>query len=66
MRFPAHTDLQQVAALPLGHLDQTSRDFFSLTAKVDISPRLEAVIEDKPLQLSASHKHMEVKSLKGE
>lgn len=39
VRFPAHTDLQQVAALPLGHLDQISRDFYSLTAKVDISTK---------------------------
>ena len=60
MRFPAHADLQQVAALPLGHLDQASRDFCSLTAEVDSPPRLDAVIEDKPLQQSASHNHMEV------
>ena len=34
-RIPAHTDLKQGAVLPLGPLDQASRDFYSLTGRVN-------------------------------
>ena len=33
-RITAHTDLKQGAALPLGPLDQASRDVYSLTGRV--------------------------------
>ena len=35
VRIPAHTDLKQGAFLSLGPLDQASRDFYSLTGRVD-------------------------------
>ena len=34
-RIPAHTDLKQGPVLLLGPLDQASRDFYSLTGRVD-------------------------------
>ena len=34
-RIPAHTDLKQGAALPLGPVDQAPRDFYPLTGRVN-------------------------------
>ena len=34
-RIPAYTDSKQEAILPLGPLDQTCRDFYSLTGSVN-------------------------------
>ena len=47
-RIPAHTDLKQGSALPLGPLDQASRDFYFLTGRVTPLLSLEAVTEDRP------------------
>ena len=35
VKIPAHTDLTRGAVLPLGPLDQASRDFYSLTSRVN-------------------------------
>ena len=55
-RIPAHTNLKQGAVLPLGPLDQASRDFYFLTGPYSALKQLQKM-DHCP---SASHKNMEV------
>ena len=64
-RITAHTDLKQGAVLPLGPLDQASRDFYSLTGRVDTPHSALKQLQKTDHCPSASHKKG-VKYLRGE